>query len=51
VSTSAGTRLASGESRSASIEKVTPAIEALGGRVERGYFAFGEHDLRIELVG
>ena len=27
------------------IEKVTPAIEALGGRVECGYFAFGEHDV------
>ena len=26
------------------IEKVRPAIEALGGRVECGYFAFGEHD-------
>ena len=24
------------------VEKVTPAIEALGGRVECGYFAFGE---------
>jgi uncharacterized protein with GYD domain len=27
------------------IEKVTPAIEAVGGRVECGYFAFGEHDV------
>jgi uncharacterized protein with GYD domain len=27
------------------IEKVTPAIEALGGRVESGYFSFGEHDV------
>ena len=26
------------------VEKVTPAIEALGGRVECGYFAFGEYD-------
>jgi uncharacterized protein with GYD domain len=29
------------------IEKVTPAIEALGGRVECGYFAFGEHDVVV----
>ncbi len=29
------------------IEKVTPAIEALGGRVECGYFAFGEYDLAV----
>jgi uncharacterized protein with GYD domain len=27
------------------IEKVAPAIEAMGGRVECGYFAFGEHDV------
>ena len=27
------------------IEKVTPAIEALGGRVEAGYFAFGDYDV------
>jgi uncharacterized protein with GYD domain len=27
------------------IEKVTPAIEALGGRVECAYYAFGEHDI------
>ena len=27
------------------LEKVTPAIEALGGRIECGYFAFGEHDV------
>jgi uncharacterized protein with GYD domain len=27
------------------IDKVTPAVEALGGRVECGYFAFGEHDV------
>jgi uncharacterized protein with GYD domain len=27
------------------IEKVTPAIEAVGGRVECGYFAFGDHDV------
>jgi uncharacterized protein with GYD domain len=27
------------------IEKVAPAVEALGGRVECGYFAFGEHDV------
>jgi uncharacterized protein with GYD domain len=27
------------------IEKVTPAIEALGGRVESAYYAFGEHDV------
>ena len=29
------------------IEKITPAIEALGGRVECGYFAFGEHDVVV----
>jgi uncharacterized protein with GYD domain len=29
------------------IEKVTPAIEALGGRVECGYFAFGEYDVVV----
>jgi uncharacterized protein with GYD domain len=29
------------------IEKVTPAIEALGGRVECGFFAFGEHDVVV----
>ena len=29
------------------VEKVTPAIEALGGRVECGYFAFGEHDVVV----
>jgi uncharacterized protein with GYD domain len=29
------------------IEKVTPAIEALGGRVEAGYYAFGEYDLAV----
>lgn len=29
------------------IEKVTPAIEALGGRVECGYFALGEHDVVV----
>ena len=29
------------------IEKVTPAIEALGGRVEAGYFAFGEYDIAV----
>ncbi|MBD0282868.1 MAG: GYD domain-containing protein [Thermoleophilaceae bacterium] len=27
------------------VERVTPAIEALGGRVECGYFAFGEYDI------
>ena len=27
------------------IEKVTPAIEGLGGRVECAYYAFGEHDI------
>ena len=27
------------------IEKVTPALEALGGRVECAYYAFGEHDI------
>jgi uncharacterized protein with GYD domain len=27
------------------IEKVTPAIEALGGRVESAYFAFGDADI------
>ena len=27
------------------IEKVTPAIEALGGRVESAYFAFGDYDV------
>jgi uncharacterized protein with GYD domain len=27
------------------IEKVTPAIEAFGGRVECAYYAFGEHDV------
>jgi uncharacterized protein with GYD domain len=27
------------------IEKVTPAIEALGGRVESAYFAFGDADV------
>ena len=27
------------------IAKVTPSIEALGGRVESAYYAFGEHDI------
>ena len=27
------------------IEKVRPAIEALGGRIECAYYAFGEHDI------
>jgi uncharacterized protein with GYD domain len=27
------------------IEKVTPPIEDLGGRVECGYYAFGDHDV------
>jgi uncharacterized protein with GYD domain len=27
------------------IDKVTPAIEGLGGRVECAYYAFGEHDI------
>jgi uncharacterized protein with GYD domain len=27
------------------IEKVTPAIDGLGGRVECAYYAFGEHDI------
>lgn len=27
------------------IEKVRPAIEGLGGRVESAYYAFGEHDI------
>jgi uncharacterized protein with GYD domain len=33
------------------IEKVRPAIEALGGRIESAYYAFGEHDivLTVEL--
>jgi uncharacterized protein with GYD domain len=26
------------------IEKVRPAIEAVGGRIESGYYAFGEYD-------
>jgi uncharacterized protein with GYD domain len=26
-------------------EKVRPAIEGLGGRIETAYYAFGEHDL------
>lgn len=29
------------------IDKVTPAIEALGGRVECGYFAFGDYDIVV----
>ena len=29
------------------IEKVAPAIEALGGRVECGYYAFGEYDVVV----
>ena len=29
------------------IEKVTPAIQALGGRVECGYYAFGEYDVIV----
>jgi uncharacterized protein with GYD domain len=29
------------------IEKVRPAIEALGGSVETGYYAFGDHDLVV----
>jgi uncharacterized protein with GYD domain len=29
------------------IEQVTPAIEALGGRVESGYFAFGDADVVV----
>jgi uncharacterized protein with GYD domain len=29
------------------IEKITPAIEALGGRIECGYFAFGKHDIVV----
>ena len=33
------------------IEKVRPAVEALGGRIECAYYAFGEHDivLTVEL--
>jgi uncharacterized protein with GYD domain len=31
------------------IEKVRPAVEALGGRIECGYYAFGEHD--VVLIG
>jgi uncharacterized protein with GYD domain len=33
------------------IEKVRPAIEALGGRIECAYYAFGDHDivLTVEL--
>jgi uncharacterized protein with GYD domain len=27
------------------IEKVRPAVEALGGRIECAYYAFGEHDV------
>jgi uncharacterized protein with GYD domain len=27
------------------IEKVRPAVEALGGRIEAAYYAFGEHDV------
>ena len=27
------------------IEKVRPAVEALGGRIESAYYAFGEHDV------
>lgn len=27
------------------IEKVRPAIEAVGGRVESAYYAFGDHDI------
>ena len=27
------------------IEKVRPAIEALGGHIESAYYAFGEHDI------
>ena len=27
------------------IEKVKPAVEALGGRIESAYYAFGEHDI------
>jgi uncharacterized protein with GYD domain len=27
------------------IEKVRPAIEGLGGRIECAYYAFGEHDI------
>jgi uncharacterized protein with GYD domain len=27
------------------IEKVRPAIEAVGGRIETGYYAFGEYDV------
>jgi uncharacterized protein with GYD domain len=29
------------------IEKVRPAIEALGGSVETGYYGFGEYDLVV----
>jgi uncharacterized protein with GYD domain len=29
------------------IEKVTPAIEALGGSVKCGYYAFGDYDVLI----
>ena len=27
------------------IEKVRPAVEGLGGRIECGYYAFGEYDI------
>ena len=27
------------------IEKVRPAVEALGGSIEAGYYAFGEYDI------
>jgi uncharacterized protein with GYD domain len=27
------------------IEKVRPAVEGLGGRIESAYYAFGEHDI------
>jgi uncharacterized protein with GYD domain len=31
------------------IEKVRPAIEGLGGRIECAYYAFGEHDVVLIL--
>ena len=27
------------------LEKVAPAVEAMGGRIESGYYAFGDHDV------
>jgi uncharacterized protein with GYD domain len=27
------------------LEKIAPALEAMGGRIESGYYAFGDHDV------